>query len=200
CVDAGLQAGFHAIGDAAVDAVVTAFERLGPGAGTGHRVEHAERVGSPERLAATGLIVSMQPAFDALWGGEHGLYAERLGIERSLGTNRFADLTWAGSALAFGSDVPVTPLDPWGAIRAAAHHHAPEASISPAAAFAAHTVGGWRAARRDGGELVTGAPATFAVWSAGPVDEDTGLPDVSPGAELPTCLRTVVRGETIFAI
>jgi predicted amidohydrolase YtcJ len=200
CVDAGLQAGFHAIGDAAVDAVVTAFERLGPGAGVGHRIEHAELVSSPARLAATGLTVSMQPAFDALWGGGHGLYAERLGVERSLGSNRFADLARVGSALAFGSDVPVTPLDPWGAVRAAAHHHTPEGSISVAAAFAAHTVGGWQAARRDGGELAAGAPATFAVWSAGPVDEETGLPDVSPGAELPTCVRTVVRGETIFEL
>jgi predicted amidohydrolase YtcJ len=198
CAEAGLQGGFHAIGDAAVDAVVEGLDRLGPRAGAGHRLEHAELVNSPERLAGTGLTVSMQPAFDALWGGEQGLYAERLGVERSLRTNVFGPLANAGVQLAFGSDVPVTPLDPWGAVRAAAHHHAPGASISVAAAFAAHTVGGWRAARRDGGTLEVGAPATFAVWSAGPIDERTGLPDVTPGSELPACLRTVVRGETIF--
>lgn len=200
CVAAGLQAGFHAIGDEAVDAVIEAFERLGPGSGAGHRLEHAELVNSPQRLAATGLTVSMQPAFDALWGGGHGLYAERLGVQRSLGTNRFGDLARAGCPLAFGSDVPVTPLDPWGAVRAAAGHHAPDGSISVSAAFAAHTVGGWQAARRAGeGVLAPGAPATFAVWQ---VDEPAGngLPHLRPDSPLPTCVRTVVRGETVFAI
>lgn len=197
CAEAGLQGGFHAIGDAAVDAVVEGLERLGPGAGSGHRLEHAEMVNSPERLGATGLTVSMQPAFDSLWGGDHGLYAERLGVERALGLNVFAPLADAGVPLAFGSDVPVTPLDPWGAVRAAANHHAPGASLSVADAFAAHTAGGWRAARRDGeGVLEPGAAATFAVWDArsGP----GGLPDLSPGADRPACVRTVVRGETVF--
>src|SRR5262249_4549727 len=129
CAEAGLQAGFHAIGDAAVDAVVEGLERLGPRAGAGHRLEHAEMVNSPHRLASPGLPVSMQPAFDSLWGGEHALYAERLGPERALGLNVFAPLADAGVPLAFGSDVPVTPLDPWGAVRAASAHHAPGASI-----------------------------------------------------------------------
>ncbi len=38
--------------------------------------------------------------------------------------------------------------------------------------------------------------ATFAVWAAGPLGPE-GLPELAPGVPAPTCLRTVVRGETI---
>jgi hypothetical protein len=43
--------------------------------------------------------------------------------------------------------------------------------------------------------------ATYAVWDLPPDRADeprTGLPDLSPGSPLPTCLRTVVRGRTVF--
>ncbi|HEX8768005.1 MAG TPA: amidohydrolase family protein, partial [Jatrophihabitans sp.] len=81
CTEAGLQGGFHAIGDAATDQVVAAMrlaaERLGsrvPAAR--HRIEHAELISDVPALAATGLIASVQPAFDATWGGEQGMYAQ----------------------------------------------------------------------------------------------------------------------------
>jgi hypothetical protein len=213
-----VQAGFHAIGDAAVDAILDAVERLGPPGGAGHRVEHAEMVRDPRRFAAAGLAASVQPAFDATWGGSERMYAQRLGAERAAWLNLFGPLAAAGVPLAFGSDSPVTPMDPWGAVRAAAYSSAPEAALSARAAFAAHTRGGWRAAGRDGeGVLAPGTPATFAVWQAGELAVDSpderiarwstdpraavpGLPDVAPGADLPSCLRTVVRGETIFDV
>jgi predicted amidohydrolase YtcJ len=199
CTEAGLQAGFHAIGDAAVDQVLDAVElageRLGRAAGPGHRIEHVEFVHDPSRLAASGLIASMQPCFDAAWGGADGMYAQRLGAERARGLNRFADLAAAGVPLAFGSDAPVTELGPWAAVRAAIHPSDPTVAISAPAAFAAHTAAGWRAARRpDPGVLVPGAPATFAVWEAAGDD----LFDVAPGLDLPTCRATVLRGDPIY--
>jgi predicted amidohydrolase YtcJ len=101
--------------------------------------------------------------------------------------------------LAFGSDAPVTELGPWGAVRAAAYPSDPRAAMSLTSAFAAHTSGGWGAAGRRGeGILVVGAPATFAVWA--PVDVTGALPDLRPGAELPTCLATVLRGEPIHDV
>jgi len=220
CLDAGLQTGFHAIGDAAVDQVLDAFDvatsRLGRPAGAGQRIEHAEHVRDPARLAASGLLASMQPCFDVLWGGAHGMYAQRLGPSRALDLNRFGELAAAGVPLAFGSDSPVTELGPWAAVRAAAHPSDPGAAISPRAAFTAHTRAGWRAAGRTGeGVLAAGAPATFAIWSAGELAVDApdervsrwstdpraavpGLPDVAPGVELPTCRATVLRGTAIF--
>ena len=220
CAEVGLQAGFHAIGDAAIeqilDAVDVASHRLGRLAGAGHRVEHAEMVGDPSRFAAAGLTASVQPGFDAAWGGPAGMYAQRLGVERALGLNRFAELAAAGVPLAFGSDSPVTPMNPWAAIRAAAYPSQPGAAVSPRSAFAAHTRGGWRAAGRTGeGIIATGAAATFAVWQAGELAVDDpdqrvtrwstdarsgvpGLPDLAPGRDLPICTRTVVAGRTVF--
>jgi predicted amidohydrolase YtcJ len=200
CTAARLQAGFHAIGDAAVDQVLDAVDivsgRLGRPGGAGHRIEHAEYVRDPHRLAASGLLASAQPCFDALWGGPEGMYAQRLGPDRAVNLNRFADLAAAGVPLAFGSDSPVTELGPWAAVRAAVHPSDPTAGISVDSAFAAHTVGGWRAARRDGeGRLAPGTPATFAIWSAPPVP---GLPGLVPGTDLPSCLATVRHGTTIF--
>jgi predicted amidohydrolase YtcJ len=203
CAGAGLQAGFHAIGDAAVDQVLDAVDvataRLRRPGGVGHRIEHAEYVRDPARLAASGLTASMQPMFDAAWGGAEGMYAARLGADRAAALNQFAALTAAGVPMAFGSDSPVTALGPWAAVRAASHPHRAGAAISPPAAFAAHTRDGWRAARRDGeGRLAPGAPATFAVWATGELAAGPGLPDLAPGAELPTCLATVRAGTAIF--
>jgi predicted amidohydrolase YtcJ len=198
CDAAGLQAGFHAIGDAAVDQVLDAFDaasaQLGRAVGAGHRIEHAEYVRDPHRLAASGLVASMQPLFDATWGGTDGMYAERLGPHRALALNRFAELAIAGVPLAFGSDAPVTELGPWAAVRAAAYPRTPGAAISPASAFTAHTSAGWQASGEvGGGQLVGGAPATFAVW-------DTGNLDVVPGEPLPVCLTTVVRGRELYQL
>ncbi len=220
CHDAGLQSGFHVIGDAAVDQVLDAYalvsaELVRP-AGAGQRLEHVEMVREPARLAASGLMASMQPMFDALWGGERGMYATRLGAQRAAGLNRFADLAAAGVPLAFGSDAPVTALGPWAAVRAAAYSHEPSAAVSPRAAFAAHTRGGWRiAGRHDEGVIAPGMPATFAIWQAGELAVDApdervqrwstdpranipGLPDVSPEADLPICRSTVLRGVPIY--
>ncbi|MCX5244537.1 amidohydrolase [Streptomyces sp. NBC_00201] len=224
CTEAGLQAGFHAIGDAAVTAVVegvrAAAEKVGPARvrAARHRVEHAEML-TPETIAAfaeLGLTASVQPAFDALWGGEDGMYAQRLGADRARTLNPFAALLRAGVPLAFGSDSPVTPLDPWGTVRAAAFHRTPEHRVSVRAAFTAHTRGGWRAiGRDDAGVLVPGAPADYAVWrtdelvvqapddrvarwSTDPRSGTPGLPDLTPGRDLPVCLRTVVGGRTVF--
>lgn len=117
CTEAGLQAGFHAIGDAAVTSVVegvrAAAEKVGLARvrAARHRVEHAEML-TPETIASFaefGLTASVQPAFDALWGGEDGMYAQRLGAERARTLNPLAALLRTGVPLAFGSDSPVTP-------------------------------------------------------------------------------------------
>ena len=199
CLDAGLQFGFHAIGDAAIeqilDAVDTVGARFGRAAGIGHRIEHAEFVRDPTRLAASGLTASMQPRFDELWGGAHGMYAQRLGRARANQLNRFADLAAAGVPLAFGSDAPVTELGPWAAVAAAVHPHDSSAGLATDDAFAAHTIGGWRAAGRlDAGTLAPGTVATFAVWDV--IGRDARLPHLQTG--MPACLATVRAGQPIY--
>jgi hypothetical protein len=175
CTEAGVQAGFHCIGDAAVDQVLEAVgavvDELGPVAvrACRHRLEHVEMTDAAAvaRMRDWAMVASVQPAFDAAWGGAHGMYAERLGEERAAGCNPFADLAAAGVALALGSDAPVTPLDPWGGVHAAVDHRTPGSGMRPYDAFDAATHGGWHAARAEhpAGPLAVGAPADLALWA-----------------------------------
>lgn len=183
CVEAGVQPGFHVIGDYGLDL-------LTGGLGLAHdvvgekrlravrvRAEHAEMPDADhlKAFARHGVVVSAQPGFDAAWGGPDGMYARRLGAARAEAMNPFADMADAGIMLAFGSDSPVVPLGPWEAVRAAAFHHTPSARMSVRAAFTTHTRGGWRALRpgtsgvpaREEGVVEPGSPATYAVWRTG---------------------------------
>lgn len=193
CTVAGVQAGFHAIGDDAVSAVArglsAAATRLGENAtvrlaGCAHRIEHAEMADAAAiaAFARTGAVAGMQPMFDAAWGGPHGLYARRLGPDRAAPMNDFAALAAAGVALAFGSDAPVTPVGPWAAVQAAVHHRTPGRGLSPRGAFTAHTRGGHRAAGRTDravGTITVGAPAHLAIVQAGELVRPVADPSVA---------------------
>ncbi|OZB49791.1 MAG: hydrolase, partial [Cellulomonas sp. 14-74-6] len=222
---AGVHTAFHVIGDRGMDEVLLGIraaaevEGLPAIAAAGHRLEHAEMVDAPALAAMVllGVRVSAQPAFDAAWGGPDGMYAARLGAGRAIALNPLADLAAAGVPLAFGSDSPVTPLDPWAGIRAAVEHTAAEQRISARAAFRATTRGGWRLAGLDGtgaGELRVGSPAHLAVWRSEHLTVQAGrgrltawsaearagqplLPDLSADVPPPVCLRTV-RGATVL--
>jgi predicted amidohydrolase YtcJ len=212
CSLAGIQAGFHVIGDAGADTVIAGLQAAAAQVGTArvvaahHRLEHLEMVDSAgiKALAELGVTAAVQPAFDARWGGSDSMYAARLGRDRAAGMNPFATMAAAGMSLAFGSDSPVTPFAPWETIRAAVFHHDPAQRISADSAFLAHTRGGWRAAGIDDlGCLDVGQPASFAIWSVGDAHRSgtltrTRLPDLSRDATLPTNLRTVIRGRTVF--
>ncbi|MEU9807925.1 amidohydrolase [Mycobacterium sp. NPDC050853] len=227
CTQAGITAGFHVIGDAAVTQVIDALERVAHRHGVaavarcGHRLEHLEMVtaAQAELLGRLGIIASMQPAFDALWGGADGMYADRLGPDRGTQLNQLALLASQGVPLAFGSDAPVAPINPWVTVRAAAHHRTASSSVSMRAAFSAATRGGWRAQGiHDGvtGALTPGAPASYAIWKTGDLTINTSqpgvqrwstdprsrvpaLPDLADAAAvLPKCLRTVHRGTVIY--
>jgi predicted amidohydrolase YtcJ len=136
----------------------------------------------------------VQPAFDAAWGGDAGMYAERLGIERALATNPFADFADAGVALALGSDAPVTPMDPWGGVHAAVDHRTPGSGMRPFDAFDAHTHGGWHAVRAEHpvGPLAVGAPAHLALWAT-----EQSFSAVLSERARPTCRLLLVDGEPI---
>ncbi|HEX2283291.1 MAG TPA: amidohydrolase [Mycobacterium sp.] len=223
CTEAGVTAGFHVIGDAAVTAVVDALERVveqfgAPAvAGCGHRLEHLEMITEQQasRLGSWGVFASVQPNFDALWGGDNGMYAQRLGPDRVRAMNPFALLASQGVPLAFGSDSPVTSMNPWETVRAATRHHTSGSALSARAAFAAATRGAWRAAGvRDGvtGTLVPGAPASYAIWEADELEVSAPADAVQRWStdrrsrvpalprlddSLPRCRQTVHRGVVI---
>ncbi|MDY7089968.1 MAG: amidohydrolase family protein [Actinomycetota bacterium] len=211
CVTVGVQGGFHAIGDAAIETVLEGFALAAKSIGVDavrqgrHRVEHVELIDKAmiARMVEFGVVASVQPVFDALWGGPDRMYAQRLGVERAMASNPIGAMHATGVQLAFGSDSPVTPLDPWAVVAAAAAPRNPVYRMSVRAAFAASTRGGWKAALvDDAGVLAPGQAATFAVWDT-PGGVREGLPDLLPDAEgvfprRPVCRRTVLHGETIY--
>ncbi|MHA7269085.1 amidohydrolase [Arthrobacter sp. HLT1-20] len=222
----GLTGGFHVIGDGAMDialeglAIAAARVGIEKVRAAGHRFEHAEMVDAPAMaaLAKHAVTVSVQPGFDALWGGAEGMYAQRLGADRARELNPLARFYEAGVPLCFGSDAPVTPLNPWASVRAALNHHEPTSRISARAAFIGHTRAGWRAAKSENpflGQLAPGAPASFAIWdvdalmvqvaddrvqswSTDPRARTPLLPALDTGSD-PRCLQTVHLGRELFA-
>jgi predicted amidohydrolase YtcJ len=224
CSRLGIQGGFHVIGDAGLDTALAALDLAAAEVGeqrirsAGHRFEHVEIADAKavERLAHYSVTVSAQPAFDAAWGGPGGLYQQRLG-GRSAGMNPFASFYSAGVPISFGSDSPVTPLRPWASVRACLEHHSIDQRISARAAFLGHTRAGWRAAKYHNpmaGQLVPGAPASFAVWdveelmvqvadgrvqswSTDPRARTPLLPALDTGRD-PVCLQTVRNGAELY--
>nr|WP_245827789.1 amidohydrolase family protein [Sinomonas mesophila] len=224
CTELGVQAGFHVIGDGGLDRVLDGFRRAADAVGSdrvraaGHRLEHAEMVGEAEAaaLAALAVTVSAQPLFDAAWGHAGGLYERRLGSRRE-GMNPFARLLAAGVPVCFGSDSPVCAMSPWDTVRACLTHSDPDQRISARAAFIGHTRAAWRALRHADplmGQLVPGAPASFAVWRADELmvqvaDDRVQAWSTDPRARTPLlpaldtendpeCLQTVHRGRELY--
>ncbi|WP_026552915.1 amidohydrolase family protein [Arthrobacter sp. H20] len=221
----GLQAGFHVIGDAGLDVVLHGLSLAAHAHGieavrkARHRLEHVEFADDEAiaQLVHFGITVSAQPAFDARWGAAAGMYNQRVGGGRMTGMNPFASFLAAGVPLCFGSDSPVTSLDPWATLRASVLHNNPAQRISARAAFIAHTRAGWRAVGTRHpllGQLVPGAPASYAVWEVEELMVQTAdsrvqswstdpragtplLPALDTGVD-PLCLETVHQGQQLY--
>lgn len=179
-VNAGLTPAVHAIGDHANRLALDAFAQLGCG-GT---LEHAQllKLDDIARFAQLDVVASVQP--------EHAMddrdVADRYWAGRTDRAFPLATMLHEGVELAFGSDAPVAPLDPWVAIssavtrsRAGQSPWHPEQQISIAQAIAASTNG------HPG--IVTGAVADIVV-----LDSDPMLAN-------PSALRTVPVSATVLA-
>lgn len=173
----GAPVRIHAIGDEAIHRCIDIFERH-PVADDGsdgvpprHSIEHLENFQPADiaRLAAAGIVASVQPRHITLDPG---------GPERDLGPARvpymwpFRSLLDAGAVLAFGTDSPVTDIDPIAAVYTAvtrrdADSREPEGGWLPAEritlaeALRAYTAGSALAAQRAD-EVGLLAPGLFA--------------------------------------
>jgi predicted amidohydrolase YtcJ len=209
CTRAGLQAGFHCIGDDAVAAAVTGLRRAGAMLGVRriraarHRLEHVEMISEADiaTLVELGVVASMQPAFDAAWGKPGELYEQRLGPSRAHAMNRLGTLERSGARLAFGTDSPVTPLAGWATVRAAVQHWQPTERMTVASAFDAATRGAhWAAFADNAGTVRVGALANLAVWDVADdgLESPAPLPRLDHGP-LPTCAATISAGRLIYS-
>jgi predicted amidohydrolase YtcJ len=163
---AGLACAIHAIGDAANSHALDAFASTGA-VGT---IEHAQLVAHADipRFGRLGVGASVQPEHalddrdltDNIWAGQTALpYPLR-------------SLAATDANLLFGSDAPVSPLDPWAAIAAAVHRTRgeraawrPEEGIDAATALAASTHGG----SIDGARIEPGAIADLVLCERDPL-------------------------------
>lgn len=183
---AGLQTALHAIGDAAIEQALRAWERVHQALDSRerrhfrarlHRIEHFEMPSEEliERAAMLGMAISVQPAFDAEWGHPGAMYELRLGEGRARPMNPFRTLLQRGMEVGAGSDSPITPLDPMYGIWALENHHSPSERLSRAEAVGLFTWGSARLAglERKKGRLEPGLQADFAAYDRDPLVEDS---------------------------
>lgn len=179
---AGIGLALHAIGDRAVTLALDALGR-GPARGVGtppDRIEHAQLVRPQDlgRFAEQRVTASLQPIHlvsdrpvaEAVWG------------DRLANAYPWRSLAGAGARLAFGSDAPIEPANPWLGLFAAVHRRGPDdrvadwqpqEALDPRVALAAWTrAPAIAAGRPEEGSLGVGAAADLAVLN---VDLDTLL-------------------------
>ncbi len=217
-VRAGFQLGFHAIGDAAAEMALQAFEFAERGIREDQlkhpstsqssddfrfRIEHDQVVTAEQvpRYAKLGVIASVQPNHlltDMNWA------EERIGPERAKHSYPWADYFKNKVMLAFGTDYPVEPITPFRGMYAAVTRkneagtktYFPEQKLTIDQAIAAYTTGAAYAEfeEKDKGLLQTGMLADFVVL-------DRDLTKVPPEEILRTnVLRTVVGGKTVYEV
>lgn len=175
----GVSAGVHAIGDAAIEQSVRVWARVLAGRpsprGCRHFIEHFE-LATDDQIAACAkmdIYLSMQPAFDARWAGDDGMYEARLGSQRRRSMNAMRSIERAGATICGGSDSPVCALDPLAGMQACIDHHEPSQRLTADSALAAFTVNAARFghAERRTGNLLPGLAADFVVLDRDPFEQ-----------------------------
>ena len=204
----GIATQIHAIGDAAVRAALDALE---PSAGQVPfmpKIEHVQLLDPADRgrFAKAGIVASVQPVHlgsDAvqarmLWGSR----AETSGYT-------WGSIAATGAVLAFGTDAPVEPFDPWPGIALAVRREdrrwpagtpafSPHEALTIEQAIRAACVGPAMSTREtDRGRLTVGQRADLVVIPAACVDEP-----VEPGGALSTARPSIVvmDGRVVFEI
>ncbi len=175
-----LQIAMHAIGGRAIQQVLTAYEKALskiPRRDHRHRIEHFELPTDDQikKARELGIIVSVQPAYEYMWGWPGGMYEIRLGKERCKRANPFKKLIDSGLLLAGGSDSDVTPINPLLGIHSAANHPHSESKITPYQALKMFTINGATAIfqEKSKGTIERGKIADIAVLENNPLEVDT---------------------------
>ncbi len=195
---AGISTMVHAIGDRGVRAALDALEPTAGSAPLMPRVEHVQLLDPADRgrFARTGIAASVQPihlradaaAARRLWGDR----AEANGYP-------LRTLVDSGAVVAFGTDAPVEPIDPWPGLAMAvtrsdagwppgAPPFGPHEALTLERAIRAACVGpAVTAGESDRGRLVPGQRADLVVLPIAALTEP-----VEPGGALATARPRLV--------
>jgi hypothetical protein len=206
----GWQVEIHAIGDAAVRMALDAFERAGAaGAGSPrarrHRVEHIETIDPADlgRFGSLGVIASMQPFHADPAPSQIAIWAANVGPERAGRAWAWRSILDLGGRLAFGSDWPVVPFDPFIALHGAVTRQTPAGEppdgwlpaqrLTIAEALSASTLGSAFASHAEArrGIIEVGRDADLAVLDRDLLAED---PSAIVGTRV---VATVVGGRIV---
>jgi predicted amidohydrolase YtcJ len=172
---AGLQIAMHAIGDAAVDQAINAYEAALtdlPRKDHRHIIIHADLIPPPmmDRAAKLGLCIALQPNF-LRWPQEPPEYLQKILGPRADELLPLRDLVDRGILVSAGSDAPCTVPNPIESLYNCCNHPNAGQSVDIRQALKMHTL--WAAKtgfdedRR--GSLAAGKAADFAVLSANPL-------------------------------
>ena len=123
----GVQVGFHAIGDRAIEQALSAFKAVVEKGTTTDRIFRLDHFGIPDPVhiqiaADLGIIVSTQPTFPYMRGGPGSVYESRLGPDRESRAYPLRELLDAGLLVGGASDSDVLPADVMLGIHSAVNH------------------------------------------------------------------------------
>lgn len=146
CYQQDMQLALYSIGDQAIESSLLAHERAMKktgNAGLRHRIEHVELPTADQiaRAVELGLIFSVQPAYEYLWGGPGKMYQRRIG-DRCLRSNPYREMLDAGLTVCGGSDSDITEPRPLLGIHASVNRMVPQHNISVEEAIKLYTKDG----------------------------------------------------------
>jgi predicted amidohydrolase YtcJ len=176
---ARLQVALHAVGDAAVEQALNAYEAAlasVPRDDHRHRIEHCEviRAEQVQRAVRLGVALAIQPPFNHFWPHTH--FYPTLGEERAWKADPVRTLVRAGGLVAGGSDSSVTPLGPMIGIHAAVNHSNPAERVSVQEALELYTINAARIGFTEGdtGSLEVGKLGDLVILGEDPFQVNPG--------------------------
>lgn len=180
-VKAGYQTAVHAIGSAAIESILTAYEILLEETGDSRnkarlRIEHFElpRPDQIERAGALGIVTVMQPGF--LWADSRFLHSYEEALDRRTRSMMIPlrSMLEAGCRIALSTDSPVQDFSPFVQIAGAVGHPDPAERLTLYEALCAASWGGAYACFDDGrrGVLDRNRQADFVVLDIDPFEVD----------------------------
>jgi predicted amidohydrolase YtcJ len=195
-----MQVAVHAIGDAGIDAALSAFEKVtGPGKNPlRHGIVHCQVTSADllERMARNKILAMVQPVFLA---DDMHILESRVGPELASTSYAWGSMRRLGIPVSYGTDAPVSPLDPllgieWAVLRGPGFY--PKERVDVYTAVDAYTA----AAAFSGfdenslGRIALGFLADLAFL-------DRDIFAISPEEiHKARVLRTICAGETVYSV
>jgi len=196
----GLQITVHAIGDAAIEQIITAYEKAlakKDRPDHRHRIEHYSLPTQSQiaRCVQAGIIMSVQPSWARQGPLTNATAPARLGQERIRRLYPLATLLKAGGKLCGGSDSPIAKVGPLLGISGAVNHFLEKERISRQQAVSLHTRdAAWAVFEEsERGRLLPGYAADMVVLA-----EDVFKVPAERIAEIPLEL-TIVGGKIAYS-